>query len=89
MTASTRARKLELARKFENSNKELQSSAEQKIKERNNWMREEVLRENDKLVEQFQLENEKPSQEFSGRLQAGTSKLSRQVSNYRVIPRRN
>jgi hypothetical protein len=42
-------------------------------------MREEIHRENEKLVEQFRLENQKLNQEFSGRLQAETSKLSFQV----------
>jgi hypothetical protein len=68
---------------------ELQRSVEQKIKESNELLqgslesndqtREEIRKENEKLVEQFLLETQKLDQEFSGRLQAETSKLSRQL----------
>jgi DNA anti-recombination protein RmuC len=83
LIASMKAGNAELARsveqKIKESNKELQSSVEQRIKESNDQMREEIRRDNEKLVEQFRLENQKLSKEFSGKLQAETSKLSRQV----------
>jgi hypothetical protein len=50
------------------------------MKESNDQMREEIRRENEKLVEKFLLETQqKLSPKFSGKLQAETYKLSRQV----------
>jgi hypothetical protein len=89
MIALVRARNLELASKLENSQKELQSSVEQKMKENSELLQsshkelqssvEQMKESNDQMREKFRRENEKLVEQFRLETQKITQDFSKRL----------